>query len=130
MAARDTLDMVKGCPNGLSYFNGTPCPIISNNKIPFESIGMDIIKEGLKCKISLNELKDIHLKQMQDMESSLSNICKKDKGLTTKKNIKKWLKENNASEPQVEMLWYTNVYILLKLKVIKNDNMNGMIFCS
>lgn len=129
MAARDTLDMVKGCPNGLSYFNGTPCPIISNNKIPFESIAMDIIKAGLK-EYSLNQLKDIHFKQMEDMESSLSNICKKDKGLTTKKNIKKWLKENNASEGRTEMLWYTNVYILLKLKVIKNDNMNGMIFCS
>ena len=116
-------------PNGLSYFNGSLCPIISNNYIPYESIAMDILKEGLK-KYPLNKLKALHLRQMKDMESSLLNICKKDKGLTTKKNIKKWLKEMNLGEGQTAMLWYTNVYILLKLKVIKNDDMNGMMFCS
>ena len=35
-------------PNGLSFFNGTPCPIISKDKIPFEKFAMDILKTGLK----------------------------------------------------------------------------------
>ena len=35
---------------------------------------------------------------------------------------------DNRSELKAETLWYTNVYILLKLKVIENDNYNGMVF--
>ena len=115
-------------PNGLSYFNGTACPIVSMNYIPFEKISMDILKAGLK-EYSLNELKNIHLKQMTDMENLLIKVCKRDNGVSTKRNIKKWLKQMNKDEARAEMLWYSNVYILLKLKVIKNDNNNGMMFC-
>ena len=116
-------------PNGLSYFNGTACPIVSMNYIPFEKIAMDVLKAGLK-RYSLNELKNIHLQQMTDMENLLIKICKKDNGVSTERNIKKWLnKLNNQTEAGAEALWYTNVYILLKLKVIKNDNNNGMMFC-
>ena len=116
-------------PNGLSYFNGTACPIVSMNYIPFEKISMDILKAGLK-EYSLNELKNIHLKQMTDMENLLIKVCKRDNGVSTKRNIKKWLKQmNNRDEARAEILWYSNVYILLKLKGIKNDNNNGMMFC-
>ena len=116
-------------PNGLSYFNGTACPIVSMNYIPFEKISMDILKAGLK-EYSLNELKNIHLKQMTDMENLLIKVCKRDNGVSTKRNIKKWLKQMyNRDEARAEILWYSNVYILLKLKVIKNDNNNGMMFC-
>tara|TARA_R110001592_G_scaffold359101_1_gene664892 strand:- start:1602 stop:1979 length:378 start_codon:yes stop_codon:yes gene_type:complete len=115
-------------PNGLSFFNGTPCPIISKDKIPFEKFAMDILKTGLK-QYSIKELKKIHYEQMVDMENLLVKICKRDNGLTTDRNIKKWLKLwNNISELKAETLWYTNVYILLKLKVIENDNNNGMVF--
>ena len=116
-------------PNGLSYFNGTACPIVSMNYIPFEKIAMDVLKAGLK-EYSLNELKNIHLQQMTDMENLLIKVCKRDNGVSTKRNIKKWLKQmNNRDEARAEILWYSNVYILLKLKVIKNDNNNGMMFC-
>ena len=115
-------------PNGLSYFNGTACPIVSMNYIPFEKISMDILKAGLK-EHSLNELKNIHLQQMTDMENLLIKVYR-DNGVSTKRNIKKWLKQmNNRDEARAEILWYSNVYILLKLKVIKNDNNNGMMFC-
>jgi len=115
-------------PNGLSFFNGTPCPIISKDKIPFEKFAMDILKTGLK-QYSIKELKKIHYEQMVDMENLLVKICKRDNGLTTDRNIKKWLKTmDNRSELKAETLWYTNVYILLKLKVIENDNNNGMVF--
>ena len=115
-------------PNGLSYFNGTACPIVSMNYIPFEKISMDILKAGLK-EYSLNELKNIHLQQMTDMESLLIKVYR-DNGVSTKRNIKKWLKQmNNRDEARAEILWYSNVYILLKLKVIKNDNNNGMMLC-
>ena len=117
-------------PNGLCYFNGTACPIVSMNYIPFEKIAMDILKAGLK-EYSLNELKNIHLQQMTDMENLLIKVCKNDNGVTTDKNIKKWLKQmNNQTEAGAEILWYSNVYILLKLKIIKNDNNNGMMFCN
>ena len=115
-------------PNGLSFFNGTPCPIVSNNHIPFEKFAMDILKAGLN-EYSIKELKKIHYEQMVDMENLLVKICKRDNGLTTDRNIKKWLKTmDNRSELKAETLWYTNVYILLKLKVIENDNYNGMVF--
>jgi len=117
-------------PNGLSFFNGTPCPIISKDKIPFEKFAMDMLKAGLN-EYSIKELKKIHYEQMVDMESLLTKICKKNNGLTTNRNIKKWLKTmDNRSEFDTEILWYCNVYILLKLKVIENDNYNGMVFYS
>ena len=50
---------------------------------------MDILKAGLK-EHSLNELIDIHSQQMTDMENLLTNISKKDNGLSTDRNIKKW----------------------------------------
>ena len=59
------------------------------NYIPFEKVAMDILKAGLK-EYSLNELKHIHLQQMTDMDNLLTKICKKDNGLSTDKNIKKW----------------------------------------
>ena len=43
---------------------------------------------------------------------------------------KEFSKFASVSEAEAEMLWYTHVYILLKLKVIKNDNSNGMLFYS
>ena len=59
---------------------------------------MDILKAGLK-EHSLNELKDIHLQQMTDIENLLTKICKRDNGLSTDRNIKKWLKQmNNRDE--------------------------------
>ena len=36
---------------------------------------------------------------------------------------------NIAEEARAEVLWYSNVHILPKLKVIKNDNNNGMMLC-
>jgi len=91
---------------------------------------MDMLKAGLN-EYSIKELKKIHYEQMVDMESLLTKICKKNNGLTTNRNIKKWLKTmDNRSEFDTEILWYCNVYILLKLKVIENDNYNGMVFYS
>ena len=85
-------------PNGLSYFNGTSCPIVSMNYIPFEKVAMDILKAALK-EYSLNELKNMHLQQTTDMENLLIKICKQDNGVTTERNIKKWLKQmNNRDE--------------------------------
>ena len=114
-------------PNGLSFFNGTPCPIVSKNKLPFEKMAMDMLKACLD-KYSIEDIKKINYKHMVDMESLLVKICKRDNGLTTDRNIKKWLKTMNCSEIDAECLWYSNVYILLKLKVIENDNYNGMVF--
>lgn len=113
--------------NGLAYFNGTACPIVYNELVDYKSMANDIIKNGLKSGYSIDDLKQIHLKQMVAMESLLTEICGDEP--TTNDNIKKWCDTMEFSQVRVNMLWYSNVYILLKLKVIKNDENNGMLFC-
>ena len=96
-------------PNGLFYFNGSgaACPIISETCMDYEKVAMDILKGGLH-HYSLNELKDTHFKQMEMMESTLSQVC--DGGMTTPTNIDNWVHKMKMDISRASILWYTNVY--------------------
>lgn len=112
--------------NGLSYFNGTPCPIVINDFIDYKSMANDMIMEGFKAGYSIDDQKILNYQQMVDMEKLLDEICGDE--ATTDENIEKWCDIMGLDGHTVNMIWYCNVYILLKLKVIKNDENNGMLF--
>ena len=118
--------------NGISYFNGTSCPIVFHGFIDYKKHAHDQMMEALKNGITLDQLKVIHYDQMVLLEKTLTDICGGPNGLSTDENIMKWVDKMDIPGINkmeiINLLWYTNVYILLKLKVIDNDNNNGMMF--
>jgi hypothetical protein len=128
-----TLDDVNKGISGLSYFRGTACPIVGT--LPYKEIAEETIMNVLRDGHSINELKSFFYDTISVMERTLINCCIDEKvlmtGMTTPKNIKKWINEMGKlgyEEERLDGYWYCSVYILLRLKVIENDDMNGMMF--
>ena len=116
-----------GNPNGSSFFDGCVCPISFKDDMHFKQKAMTMLKEELKKGTHLNELKEFYHNQMKAVKNSLLRICGVG-NIPTYKNLAQWSAEMQADETTLCALWYTNVYILLKLKVIENDINNGMLF--
>jgi hypothetical protein len=112
--------------NGYSYFNGTACPIVFTKFVDYKKTANEILVDALNNGLCINDLRKIHLEQMVDMEKCLSEICGVHSANTD--YITRWCETMGMEEEQANFIWYTNVYILLKLKVIENDNMNGMLY--
>lgn len=127
-------------PNGLAFYNGTACPITVDKELSFEKGAMELLRKFLVDGESLKSTGMIIKKQMDKLEQLLFKISK-DKA-PTKKQIKNWAKKcligddvatwASKKDPELYVMswWYTNIYILLKLKVIENDEMNGFSFYS
>ena len=62
------------------------------------------------------------------LEKTLTECCGGRGKTGSAKFTAKWARKCKLTEEELSMTWYTNVYILLKLKVIVNDEMNGMLF--
>lgn len=121
-------DALSETPNGLSYFNGTSCPIVYSQKYDLERLANERLKTLLKDE-PINEIKKRIYEQMVHFEKTFAIIC--DGKPATPEMVEEWISVHKESEGKPGWLffyWYTNVYILLKLKVINNDNMNGMQF--
>ena len=117
-------------PNGLSFYKGTACPIIIDKYVPFEEHGMDCLRSFLENGETLQTTGAIIKEQLDDMEQGLVDIENKykNKKRSVKKRLEEWAKDMGQSEEYLASIWYMNVYILLKLKIIKNDNDNGMCY--
>jgi len=112
------------------FYKGTQFPIA----LVGENTAQEIIKNanemiimGLRNNISLEEQKKAYKKQLDMIEQKLFDIgstqnkSKIEKGLT---NIAKYF---NSTIDDIHSLWMLNVCALLKLKVIENDDMNGLL---
>ncbi len=111
------------------FYKGTQFPIA----LVGENTAQEIIKNanemiimGLRMNISLEEQKKDYKEQLDMIEQKLFDIgstqnkSKIKKGLT---NIAKYL---NSTIDDIHSMWMLNVCALLKMKVIENDNMNGL----
>ena len=128
MNQQHMLEMLETGVNGQSYFNGTPCPIVDAVFVDYEKHANDMIKNMLKDGWTLDRIGvEVH-KQMIDLEMNLTRICGGKGSRTTDDKVREWLDFTGFDEHQMNMLWYINVYTLLKLKVIENDDNNGMLF--
>tara|TARA_R110001632_G_C11029828_1_gene381725 strand:- start:42 stop:443 length:402 start_codon:yes stop_codon:yes gene_type:complete len=115
-------------PNGLSFYKGTACPIIIDKYVPFEERAMGVLRKFLEDGETLQTTGAIIKEQLDAMEQGLVDIENKYKNTkrSVKKRLEEWAKDMGPSEEYLVAMWYMNVYILLKLKIIENDEMNGM----
>jgi len=111
------------------FYKGTCFPIAlvgENKEQEIIKNANEMIIMGLKNNISLEEQKKDYKEQLDMIEQKLfdmgstQNKSKVKKGLT---NIAKYF---NDTIDNIHILWMLNVCALLKLKVIENDNMNGL----
>ena len=113
-------------PNGLAYYNGTACPFISMVDMDFIKNTNDMIVLGLKMGVSLKQQGIDYKNQMDLMEDTLNRLSNGKE--LTKKVLKKFCEYFEKRQSELCIVWYMNVIALEKLKVIKNDNMNGMTY--
>ena len=115
-------------PTLMTFWRGTPFPqTIKCNPEEWQQSATDMIKLGLQHDVSLAQQIEGYTEQLNGMESWM---CKQPQGLgleSTKKILKKMQTEFGMSVGELQSLWYLNVFALLKLKVIENDNDNGML---
>lgn len=117
----------------LAFFKGTAFPsmIVANKEEwkGFTDIWDESIVNGLRFGDTLEEQATHYISQLTQMEQFLHKFCQKN-GLS-KKNVKKlkkeMIKEFGVSYETLQSTWFANVYILLKLKKIEDDEMNGFI---
>ena len=102
----------------LFYYKGTCFPITTQPHLldNFAECALSMIKDGLKMGDSLEEQKKYYKEQLDTIENTL---CK-----TNNDPIKASFILNKEIE-LLQSTWILNILALLKLKVIKNDEMNG-----
>ena len=119
-----------------AFYNGWGCPLVMGNISDekwgelcqsWDKVMVNMLKDGL----SLQEQGDYFIRQLDIFSKFFtehSELCCKDKKKQLEEQCKTVL---NIDELDIlQVMWYGNVYSLLKLKRIKNDNDNGWLFVS
>jgi len=112
--------------NGQAFYKGTAFPLITEVDCEFPKKAQEMMVKGLKHGISLAQQGKEYKEQMDLMESTLCDIAKGQ--MITQNHINTWCKKMGTDEDTLMDIWYMNVIALEKLKVIKSDNMNGMLY--
>ena len=113
-------------PNGFAFYNGSACPIVLRYEVGFPQLANDMLESGLRMGISLKQQGINYKKQMDLLESTLTRLCD-GKGYT-QEIVDKFCDYFEKGEAELMSVWYMDVIALEKLKVIKNDNRNGMLY--
>ena len=130
------------------YFNGTAFPVATFPYVDCSGIAHKQLTAHVRAGFSLTEIGDCLMETMVAWEKLMVEAM--EGKVYTKKNIKKWVKMVNEYRKQIRTdiskeyhgvslhrdmtlevihaTWIYNVHILLKLKRIKNDNNNGLMF--
>ena len=115
------------------YYKGTTFPQFlegENVADNMKKIANEMIVEGLRNNVSLEEQKEDYKEQLDMIEGVMYEIIG-NKSTQNKKECKKYL--NKIAEyigkpiEDIHSLWMLNICALLKLKVIEDDNMNGIL---
>ena len=114
-------------PEGLSYYNGTACPVVPMSDCGCKAKAYEILIALLRDGLSIGKIGDDLIAQMNAIEETLGLA---DGGLTTHKAVQCVIDQFPPMENHLDLMtiWYTNVHILLKINRIKDDNMNGMMY--
>jgi hypothetical protein len=108
----------------MMYYNGTPCPWVLSKQSELEMLKInaeEMIKLGLKHGVSLKQQMSDYKGQMDIMEKRMYNSGKKSKTGFPEVGV---LSEKDMS------LWWLNMFALIRLKVVKEDNDNGLLVMS
>ena len=79
----------------------------------------------MKHGVTLDEQKKDYFEQLDLIEKVL--CATSNKGRIDEKTVKKACKLMKKDEDSVYIIWCLNICALLKLKAIKDDNMNGIV---
>jgi hypothetical protein len=117
-----------------AFYDGRSCPLVMGNVSDEEWKELcqawdEVMVQMLKDGYSLQEQGDfciIQLMQFSKFFQEYLELCDMDKQEQLKEKCKTILKINKLDT--LQLAWYGNVYSLLKLKRIKNDEENGWLF--
>ena len=102
----------------LFFYKGTTFPIIHND-LNFDNIYNTsnlMIKKGLEANYSIKQQINIYVEQLDKIENELV--------LNNFKNISSKL---NMNENEISTMWMLNITALIKMKHLKDDEMNGFV---
>lgn len=120
-----------------AYYKGTSLQLpvcISKTEEVWKEIerkGENQVVKFLQMGVSLDELKEVYLEQLNEIEDGLCRTEDKSQlnGLVDQQEIvEKAIKGTRLESQGAEFataIWFLNIAALLKMKVIENDNMNG-----
>lgn len=106
-------------------YKGTAFPVVIDN-LKLDDILTNsnlMIKKGLENNLSIKQQINIYVEQLDIIENELfkQGPIKTDDDL---KNIEKNLNKNTN---EINAMWMLNISALIKMKHLKDDNMNGFI---
>ena len=104
----------------MMYYKGTPCPLVFNNEKVVNEIkkqSEDMIKLGLKTGVSIKEQINDYISQMNIMVQKL---------VDSEKEGGKGVYNSNVLTERQATLWWLNVFALIRLKILRSDDMNGL----
>ena len=113
--------------NVLFFYKGSCTPSVITGENEEETImkmAKDMIVQGLRFGESLEQQKDDYIQQLDIMEQALFNSQKA--GFIKHDMYKEACKSVGKMEGTFHALWSLNICALIILKVIKNDDMNGV----
>ena len=113
-------------PNGLAFYNGTAFPFIASGNREFPKLANQMLVDGLKAGISLQQQGEDYKKQMDLLEATLNTISGGE--MVSQSHINRWATQIGRDEDYLMYVWYMDVIALEKLKIIKNDEKNGMMY--
>ena len=87
-----------------------------------------VLENGLRTGVSLNQQALDYKEQLDKIEADFTDIFGKKPSQVTDKHITQIEKRSGMSWSRLMVLWYMNIYCLLKLRKIQNDNMNGWLY--
>ncbi len=115
------------------YYKGTTFPQYlegENIAEDMKKYANEMIVEGLRNNVSLEEQKKDYKEQLDMIEGVMCEIIG-NKSTQKKKECEKYCNEIAEYLEQdiddINSLWMLNICALLKLKVIEDDNMNGIL---
>ena len=115
-------------PEGLAYYKGTCCPVLPTSDAGLKAAAHGILVGMLRNGNSIEGIGNNLVAQMDAIEETLRLA---DGGQTTHKAIQCVIDKFPGfikNQCALMTIWYTNVHILLKIKRLENDNMNGMMY--
>lgn len=115
-------------PSALFFYKGTAFPTLIHTPTPVKDMrerANEMIILGMKHGVTLDEQKKDYFEQLDLIEKVL--CATSNKGRIDEKTVKKACKLMKKDEDSVYIIWCLNICALLKLKAIKDDNMNGIV---
>ena len=115
-------------PSALFFYKGTAFPTLIHTPTPVKDMrerANEMIILGMKHGVTLDEQKKDYFEQLDLIEKTLCETSKQ--GRIDEKTIKNACKLLGEDKDRVYITWCLNICALLKLKAIKDDNMNGIV---